>query len=319
MAAAKEMNISVSLGSLFFMKDLELILEKDGFEAFQQEFSLMAQTQDVLPAGPSLGLVRYLSTIPGVKLSLISKLTGNAEIMYMVARSIDYYFKTDLGFNEFHQVIFSNGSSIVEINKRLNVDLSISTNPKSITRLMEEGIGAIAIDTPIEGGEYNYDKNLENYNKSFNGLCLISDFDGVIGDGSSEKVFQDAIQNNAHKPELEFAKHEAENVSQPLAPGPLCQLVQKVSFSQETSDDVELHLVTARGGHAIQRAVMTLQSYDIHPRQVWFMAGENKNKALEFIFNDAMKEKLTLFVDDSSSHYARSTEIKDLVSGLVAA
>lgn len=313
----QELNISVTLGSLFYMKDLENVLEKQGLKVFLEEFKKMDKEGEFLPEGPSLGLIRFLAGVPGVKLSLISKLTADTEVLLLVSNSINHYFQNELGFNEFHQVIFCDGKDSVKINKTLGVELAITSNESSIKDFIKEGIPAIAIDTPCCEGVYLQEQNSINYLKSLKGLCLISDFDGVIGDSNSERVFQEAIKKKSDRPEIEFAKHEHANVTRALGEGPMLKLVKMISEHQKHSD-TELHVVTARGGHSIQRAVLTLNKFGIRPQQVWFMAGANKNKAIEILFDNHASEKLTLFLDDSSSHYNRAGEISNLMSGLVS-
>lgn len=312
-----EISISVSLGSLFFMRELEEVLQNEGLERFKDAFEALFADGEFLQPGPSLGLVRYLSGIQGVKLSLISKLSANPDILVGIARSIDHYFKGDLGLNEFEQVIFCSGSDTVKINKDLGVDLAIMSNESAVTSFTDAGIAAIAIDTPYFDGIYDKEVNAQNYLRSFNGLRLISDFDGVIGDSSSERVFQKAISTKVDRPEIEFAKHEYANVNTPLNPGPMKAFVKMISDHALLDSRSSLHIVTARGGRAIQRAVQTLKYFGISADQVWFMAGQNKNIALNAIFSNDAKDALTLFLDDSNTHYSRSRSIKDVVSGLV--
>lgn len=305
------MRISVSLGSVLDTRKLDDIYYKKGQKAFLKKLEEIKDENGIFRVGPSLGLIKVLSEIEGVEIALISKFTAEPELMLSIAKSINHHFSNEYGFNAFRQNIFTNGEDTTKINKLLDVDLAITTNEDSMKELMQSGVPAIQVPNLSEK------QNKENYEKALNGIVVISDFDGVIADSSSESVFQKAIKAKHKKPEETFAKHEAKNFEKPMEAGPLMKLIKLISDHQKKSKKLELHIVTARSGSVLQRAIISLAAFKISAKQMWFMSGYNKNIAIESIIT-GKEDKLILFLDDGAAHFERASEIKSIISGLVA-
>lgn len=303
-----KIRISVSLGSVLDTKKLDDIYYSEGKEEFNKKLRKINNNNELLRVGPSLGLINYLSDIKNVELVLISKFSADSELMMTIAQSINKYLQGEHGFNNFQQTIFSDGEDIVRIHKELKIDLAITTNNITLKELIAAGIPSIQIKN------ISHEQNLENYERSKNGITIISDFDGVIADSSSEEVFQNAIKEGDENPVETFLRHESDKIVLPMKRGPLVSLIKIIAANKNSNN--ELHIVTARNGSVSERVILTLKEFEINANQFWFMAGYNKNIAIENIISKD-NNNLILFLDDGKAHFERSNNITRVVSALV--
>jgi len=130
-------------------------------------------------------------------------------------------------------------------------------------------------------------------------LRIAFDFDGVIADDSSEKVYKDGQLDAFHR-------HEFEKSDIPLNPGPLADLFRKLSFMQKLEDRAEesdetykrvlrMSIVTARNAPAHERVVTTLERWGVNANETFFLGGMQKSRILEVL-------KPHMFFDDQKSH-----------------
>lgn len=304
----KNLNVSFSVNSLLGLSVFAKVFEEKGLEEYKKKLKDYHDKGKLLPPGPSMGLARAFASM-GVSLSLISKISVEPELMLLIARSLNKYMENGQGMNSFEQVILTGGKETINAQKSLGINLSITTNKDSITDLHRAGISAFCVE------DKGTKENKKNFDRSKNGIVLISDFDGVIADRTSEEVFQRAIKAKKEDPVKAFAKHEYDNRNIPMLAGPMLSLVKKVSDSK--NKNIDLHLLTARSGNVLERAFLSLAHFDIKPTQMWFMAGMNKNIAINQIAEDN-QDKLLLFLDDGDIHYTRATQLSKVLSGLVS-
>ena len=141
-----------------------------------------------------------------------------------------------------------------------------------------------------------------------NELRVAFDFDGVIADDESEKIFKNTGQLDL------FHKNEVEKVETPLNPGLLMNFLKKLAFFQRLEDKklekdkdykkiLKTSIITARNAPSHERAINTLKNWDIDIDEMFLMGGVEKKRILEIL-------KPHLFVDDQLSHL--STDLKDI-------
>ncbi len=133
---------------------------------------------------------------------------------------------------------------------------------------------------------------------SDNELRIAFDFDGVIADDESEKIYKEQGLSAFHR-------HES-TTDAPLDPGPLADLLKKISNLQrlETARiDVDptyrrwlkISIVTARNAPAHERVVNTLKSWGVEVTEAFFLGGISKDRVLEVM-------RPHIFFDDQMSH-----------------
>ena len=129
-------------------------------------------------------------------------------------------------------------------------------------------------------------------------LRIAFDFDGVIADDDSEKIYQEHGLSAFHR-------HEA-TTKAPLDPGPLADLLIKISNLQklemarieedsEYRRKLKISIVTARNAPAHERVVNTLKNWGVDVTEAFFLGGISKDRVLEIM-------RPHIFFDDQMSH-----------------
>ena len=130
-------------------------------------------------------------------------------------------------------------------------------------------------------------------------LRIAFDFDGVIADDASERVYKSQ--------ELEaFHEHETSRADVPHSPGPLADLFRKLSLLQQLEDEasnadpdyqriLRTAIVTARSAPAHERVITTLEHWGVDANEVFFLGGMTKDRILSVL-------RPHMFFDDQQSH-----------------
>lgn len=137
-------------------------------------------------------------------------------------------------------------------------------------------------------------------------LRVAFDFDGVLGDDESEKVFQGAGGLDA------FQKHEVEHRGEPVGPGPLKELLVDLTMIQQLErrrldsnpqylPRLRISIVTARNAPAHDRAVFTLMSWGVTVDDAFFLGGIDKARVLKVM-------KPHLYFDDQHGHLTSAAQ-----------
>lgn len=184
---------------------------------------------------------------------------------------------------------FLSGRSPYKYIPAFNVSLFLSANEEDVRKAIEAGYAAGTV-VPTEFEDDDNDRELR----------VAFDFDGVIADDESEKVFQKNERLDT------FHDHEIENVDVPHNPGPLGDLFKKLSFLQKIEKKREAEekgyeriirtaVVTARNAPAHQRVITTLNNWGVTPDETFFLGGVEKHRILEVM-------RPHIFFDDQMRH-----------------
>lgn len=130
-------------------------------------------------------------------------------------------------------------------------------------------------------------------------LRIAFDFDGVIADDTSEKVYKSGSLEA-------FQAHETSRAHIPLSPGPLADLFRKLSHLQKLEDQVRAQdpdyrrilrtaIVTARNAPSHERVITTLEHWGVNANEVFFLGGMKKDRILSVL-------RPHMFFDDQRSH-----------------
>lgn len=131
-------------------------------------------------------------------------------------------------------------------------------------------------------------------------LRVAFDFDGVLGDDESERVYKKAGDLT------KYLEYETENQDRALIPGPLKNLLQDLNLIQglETAKQNEnpdyeprlrISLVTARSAPAHERAVRSLAAWGVTVNDAFFLGGIEKSRVLKVM-------QPHIFFDDQTTH-----------------
>ncbi len=129
-------------------------------------------------------------------------------------------------------------------------------------------------------------------------LRIAFDFDGILVDDTSEKVYR-------NKGLEAFHRHEAEHAAEPLSEGPLMRLLEKIAQIQKNEREkkksdpdyrvrIRTAICTARNAPAHARPVHTLRDRGIEVDEIFFLGGIDKRDVLSVF-------RPHIFVDDQET------------------
>ena len=280
----KKLVIAVSSSALFDMQDSDAVFRQEGEEAYRKY--QREHIDDPLKEGVAFPFIKRLLNLNAsfpeeqpVEVILFSK--NSPETGLRAFRSIQHY---NLNIS---RACFSSGKPNHQYLPAFNSTLFLTTNREDAREALANGITA-----GVVGKQEIQDSNEE-------GLCLAFDFDGVIADDSSERVYEE--QGLAA-----YQEYEKVHGTHPLKSGPIANLLKRISSFQKLErtkqqEDpkyrrlLKTAIVTARNAPAHERVVFTLQSLEIEVDEVFFMGGVEKARLLNIL-------KPHIFFDDQESH-----------------
>jgi 5'-nucleotidase len=284
--------IGVASSALFDLSESDAYFQKQGEDAYRiyQDEHIDAR----LEPGVAFPFVRRLLALndlragdPLVEVIVLSKNDPNTGLRVM--RSIAAH---DLPMT---RAAFTRGRSPHEYIPAFSMSLFLSASEKDVRAAINAGYPAgqvlpSAMNDDEDGGA----------------LRVAFDFDGVVGDDESERVFRGTGGLAA------FQDHEVEHRGEPVGPGPLKQLLVDLNMIQHLERErmkvkkgyqprLQISLVTARSAPAHERAVFTLMSWGVRVDDAFFLGGIEKAKVLKVM-------KPHLFFDDQTGHLTSAAE-----------
>lgn len=144
------------------------------------------------------------------------------------------------------------------------------------------------------------------YDDKDNSVRVAFDFDGVLADDTSERVYK-------AKGLQPYLKGEAGKRDQALAPGPLQRLLADLNVIQDREEAradsdlsyrprLRIALVTARNAPAHERAILSLREWGVRVNDAFFMGGVEKARVLGVL-------RPHIFFDDQTTHLDGATDV----------
>ncbi|AJQ93163.1 5'-nucleotidase [Gynuella sunshinyii] len=286
--------IGVASSAVFDLSESDEVFRQKGeeeYRKFQQE-----KLNDALPKGIAFPFIKRLLSLndlcedpedPLVEVVLLSR--NDPDTGLRVMKTIKHY---GLAMT---RAIFMQGRSPYEYIPALNIALFLSRNKDDV----EAAIQAKYPAGLVLESHFNDDENDQT-------LRIAFDFDGVLAGDESESVMQSSGLQ-------EFHEHEVRNVTQPHNPGPLKELLVRISKIQSVEEQykkshpeyqnrVRVSIVTARNAPSHERALMTLKSWGVMANDAFFLGGIEKGRVLGVL-------KPHIFFDDQSGHLRSASEV----------
>lgn len=285
--------IAIASSALFDLTESDKIFQEQGEEAYRlfQE----SHIDKPLKKGVAFSFIRRIlnlntlfAEIKPLEIILMSR--NSPETGMRVFRSIQQY-----GL-DISKASFFSGKSPYEYLSAYNVSLFLSANEVDVKNAIKAGYAAgrvlpVHVDDIIEDSE----------------LRIAFDFDGVLADDTAEKVYKSSHDI------LKFHEFETTQSTIPHNPGPLHDLLQKISVLQAIEVEMQrnnaaykriinISLITARCSPSHERVINTLKSWGVSVDQAFFLGGDKKSKILKVL-------KPHIFFDDQLSHL---TEIENI-------
>lgn len=185
------------------------------------------------------------------------------------------------------RAVLSSGGANFQYLPAFNADLFLSSNEDDVKEALNLGYPA----GKIIANTIDDDESPE--------LRLAFDFDGVLADDESEKVYKE-------KGMEEYRKYESSKVFEPLSTGPLEPLLKKISSFQAMErtycashpdyvPKIKTSIVTARNAPVHERMIRTLNSWGIDVDSLFLLGGMDKDKILSIL-------RPHMFFDDQMVH-----------------
>lgn len=276
--------IAISSSALFDMTESDKIFREQGLIAYKKH---QRDNIDVpLEKGVAFPFVSRL-----LKMNDAFPSARPVEVILMSKNSPESGLRAFNSFNyyglDISRAVLSSGDANFQYLPAFNADLFLSSNEEDVKEALKLGYPAGRIvENPI------YDDDSPE-------LRLAFDFDGVLADDESEKVYKEQGME-------EYRKYESSKKTEPLSPGPLEPLLKKISSFQqmertygkshpEYTPKIKTSIVTARNAPAHERMINTLNSWGIDVDALFLLGGMDKDKILSIL-------KPHMFFDDQMVH-----------------
>lgn len=278
--------VGVASSALFDLSESDKVFRTQGEEAYRAYQD--ANVDNTLPAGVAFEFIRRLLSLNTIKsdrqLVEVIVLSRNDPFTGLrVMRSVEAHRLP------ITRSIFNQGASPYRYVEALNMSLFLSANEGDVREANDQGLPAGRV---LGSGSPGHDEG------DFS-LRIAFDFDGVIADDESERVYQaEGIEA--------FREHEKSNSEVALQEGRLAKFLRGIHQIQQeeedrarTESDYQLRLrvaiVTARNAPADQRVVKTLESWGVRVNDAFFLGGIEKSRVLRVL-------KPHIFFDDQLLH-----------------
>ncbi|WP_313375625.1 5'-nucleotidase [Chishuiella sp.] len=293
----KKLVVGVSSNALFNLEEEDEIFKTKGVTAYRKH-QIENKDKPLEPGVAMPFIKRFLhinkiySEEQPVEVILLSKNSPETGI-----RMFNAIKKHELNIS---RAVFTSGSSPYKYIPAYNVSLFLSTNEDDVINAIKSNFGAGRILKTNIVDDYS---DME--------LRVAFDFDGVIADDQAEKIFKETNDLES------FHIHEQDHLAETHNPGPLADFFRKLSFFQklETKKENEISnykkilktsIVTARNAPSHERAIKTLQEWDVTVDEMFLLGGIEKSRILEVV-------KPHLFFDDQIGHLNQNLENIPLV------
>jgi len=278
--------IAVSSSALFDMleaNDVFVAKGEDAYRAYQLEHLEKPFERGV--AYPFIKRLLRLNTIypkeQPIEIVVLSK--NDPETGRRFFRSCQHY-EMDIT-----RGAFVTGKSPHPYITSFNASLFLSSNKQDVDLAVQKNLPAGLVRPTVANDE---DESTE--------LRIAFDFDGVIADDQSEKVFQESKSLDL------YHESEMKRLLEPHNPGPLKDLITKISFFQKLelkkqkqdknyAPALRIAIVTARNAPSNERFVTTLKQWNITADETFFLGGIEKKRVLDVL-------KPHIFFDDQMNH-----------------
>ncbi len=276
--------IAISSSALFDMTESDAIFREQGLIAYKEH-----QKKNIdVPLGRGVAfpfvsrLLKVNEDFPSARPVEVIMLSKNSPESGLRAFNSFKHYGLDIS-----RAVLSSGDANFQYLPAFNADLFLSSNEEDVKEALKLGYPAGRIvDSSIED-----DDSPE--------LRLAFDFDGVLADDESEKVYKE-------KGMEEYRRYESSKKTEPLSPGPLEPLLKKISSFQkmertygmthpEYVPKIKTSIVTARNAPAHERMILTLNSWGIDVNALFLLGGMDKDKILSIL-------KPHMFFDDQMVH-----------------
>jgi 5'-nucleotidase len=288
---ANRLVIGIASSALFDLTESDAVFQRRGEEEYRRYQE--QRIEDPLLPGVAFPFIQRLLSLndladagdPLVEVIVMSR--NDPDTGLRVMRSVAHH---DLAIS---RAIFTQGQAPYRYMRALNMSLFLSASEDDVRRAAAEGHAA----GQVLASAYTDDDSSE--------LRIAFDFDGVLADDESEKIYQERGLED-------FQLHEMAHLATPLAPGPLGDFLQNINRLQQREEQrrrddpvyrprIRVSIVTARGAPAHERAVVSLKEWGVMVNDAFFLGGIDKGAIMGVL-------RPHIFFDDQKTHLASTAK-----------
>lgn len=284
----KKFVIAVASSALFDLTESDSVFRQQGEKKYREYQE--KNVDNPFDKGVAFPFIKRLLSLNDsfpdeqpIEVVLMSK--NSPETGTRAFRSIQYY-NLDIS-----RACFTSGKSNFQYLPAFNATLFLSANLSDVKSALEMGYSAGRV----------LNKHFIQDNENDNELRIAFDFDGVLANDDSEKIYKASGGNMK-----EYFQHEQQHATEALHLGPVGPLLQKISVFQkmekrkaETDTSyqriLKTAIVTARNAPAHERVVASLKEWGVEVDDAFFLGGIDKSRILNIM-------KPHIFFDDQMTH-----------------
>lgn len=276
----KTLVIGISSRALFDLEESNQIWETRGKAAYIHHQS--KYEEQILGRGTGFRLIEAI-----LALNRRAKGERKAEVVVMSKNDPSTSLRLFNSINHYgldiQRAVLTGGASLAPYLKAFSVDLFLSAHEADVRAALETSVAAAVIYQPP--GESLIDPEKE--------LRIAFDGDSVLFSDESERIY-------AESGLPAFLAHEKLNARKPIPEGPFAKLLQTLSGLQRDPGfgehpPLRIALVTARNMPAHERVIRTLQAWNVHVDEAFFMGSVPKTEVLRAF-------RPHIFFDDQDAH-----------------
>ena len=283
--------VGVASSALFDLDASDAVFRRDGEQKYREY--QRDHLGDALAPGVAFPFIRRLLALNDlsgderlVEVVVLSR--NDPETGLRVMRSVEHH-----GL-DITRAIFMQGSSPYRFMEPLRMSLFLSANEADVREAIRMGFaaGRVVGRAADDGRAVDDDGGTD--------LRIAFDFDGVLADDSSERLYQEGTLEA-------YQANESALADVPLPKGPLAAFLEKINHIQRIEDAkhdadpggyerrVRVAVVTARSAPAHERAINSIHQWGLRVNDAFFLGGIDKGPVLGVL-------QPHIFFDDQHRH-----------------
>ena len=283
--------VGVASSALFDLEASDAVFRQDGEQKYREY--QRDHLDDALGPGVAFPFIRRLLALNDlsgderlVEVVVLSR--NDPETGLRVMRSVERH-----GL-DITRAIFMQGRSPYRFMEPLRMSLFLSANGADVREAIRMGFaaGRVVGRAADDGHAADDDGGTD--------LRIAFDFDGVLADDSSERIYQEGTLEA-------YQANESALADVPLPKGPLAAFLEKINHIQRIEDAkhdadpggyerrVRVAVVTARSAPAHERAINSIHQWGLRVNDAFFLGGIDKGPVLGVL-------QPHIFFDDQRRH-----------------
>ena len=283
--------VGVASSALFDLEASDAVFRRDGEQKYREY--QRDHLDDALGPGVAFPFIRRLLALNDlsgderlVEVVVLSR--NDPETGLRVMRSVEHH-----GL-DITRAIFMQGRSPYRFMEPLRMSLFLSANGADVREAIRMGFaaGRVVGRAADDGHAADDDGGTD--------LRIAFDFDGVLADDSSERIYQEGTLEA-------YQANESALADVPLPKGPLAAFLEKINHIQGIEDAkhdadpggykrrVRVAVVTARSAPAHERAINSIHQWGLRVNDAFFLGGIDKGPVLGVL-------QPHIFFDDQHRH-----------------